>query len=70
MNVVLLLVSIFGLRFCQTIFDPIDEKEIGYFTGKQTPCIGVIKGLLDGKFHKYRKHPQIGITRLDFIIGL
>lgn len=84
MNVVLFLASIFGVGFCQTIYEPVDDQDVGFLqTSRLHALVSRIdnceiqrnheKGYLTEKFTNTENILKSGlemITRLDFIIGL
>lgn len=80
MNVILFLATIFNMGFCQIIYEPFDDQELGFLKeGRLHALMSRIdnckktakprKGLFKGKVHNYRKYPKIVIGN-DYKIGL
>lgn len=75
MNVILFLATIFNMSFCQTIYEPFDDHELGFLKeGRLHALVSRIDNWNTAKprkglFHNYRKYPKIGI-RNDYKIGL
>lgn len=81
-NVVLFLASIFGVCFCQTIYEPVDVQELGFLQESRLYALvsridnceiqrNYEKGFLSEKFTTTENILKSGlemITRLDFII--
>lgn len=84
MNVILFLATIFNMGFCQIIYEPFDDQELGFLKeGRLHALMSRIdncekqrnheKGYLKEKFTTTENIPKSlleMITRLDYIIGL